>query len=317
MVVLASLGKAAGDTANGGENSADTVFHGEVEKDQDHHLHPPSKWLWGPGAGITLGSFPVFSMWENALPDSLGTFGLDNNYPLQYSDSSELIYRITQKVDPFSMSIPISINYGYWTENSLLSVAINFSTSSKRLQSSLFMQNDSLERRVNLNNTIRFTTLGFGAEVHRSIPRHYFSITGVDQTFFTAALGVSPFSRVTVHNYVSSVENDTIIESVRDSVVAKFSTIAGNGIGASWRLGISSVRKLDKRSNLLIGLCYSGSWFSRFRTENRHLRKEDINPQQSDELLSFVANRIEFTISLLYNLGPETTEIVPDNENLQ
>ncbi|KMQ52380.1 hypothetical protein CHISP_0647 [Chitinispirillum alkaliphilum] len=309
----------AEETAVDMHNSEENIpITEKVQSDTVNSL-PAANYFWGPGVAFTLGGIEAFSLWQAALPDSLGTFGLQKNYPIQYSDSSTLSYQITQKADPFNISIPIGLSVVRATENSMISAGVSFFTTGKKFQSTITIKDDSLEQKLNLGESIRFTSLALEMGIHKAIPQQYFQITGVDNSYFSAALSISPFSRISVGNTVSDASDDNqVANSVRDSVLKNQNSLASNGTALSWKLGITTLRAIDNRSNLKIGLYYSGSWFTRFSKENRELLRGELNPRASraSEPLSFVSNRLELNVSLLYGINSQTEKTRDSYESL-
>ncbi|MDR2577321.1 MAG: hypothetical protein LBC70_00720 [Chitinispirillales bacterium] len=270
---------------------------------------PPPKLtgtLFGFGAALSVGTIPVFTMWQNTLPNMMSDLGITAAFgnDLVPGDTALLRYRVIQAPDEFNFVIPFTLSIHSIRDDHAISLAVSFFQNVKRFQSELsYSGDDTLARRVNLYEMLAYTTVSLEAAYHWSIPPVLFSVDRAQETYFTLGAGVSPFNYFTRSGGVTnrSPEDDERMRAVADTVQKRFSALTTNGMALSWRAGITTVRAYAQGSGLEMGLYYTGSYSTHFSIDGERLMESGVHPvdEEKDRPLTFISNRIEFRVSFL------------------
>jgi hypothetical protein len=268
---------------------------------------------YGFGAGLSLGAIPLFSMWKNALLDSLSRIGIPPSFGSDTSagNTGNLRHNVIEAPEEFNFFIPFQISIYRVKENSSASIGLSFFYNAKQFQAEIVPSLDTSGRTVNIYETMKFYSLTIEASWQAAIPPEYFSIKGSQKTFVSLALGLSPAQYVTRYGDVTATEGDTRMQAVADTVKKKMMPdFSANGASASWRVGISTLKSLQKGSALEMGLYYSGTYSGYFFRDGNKVMKSDIyiGNDEIDNPLSFFSNRIDLKVTYLIPVKKETTK---------
>lgn len=295
-------------------SAQDTVQKGAVT-DQITAAENQNGFQIGAGVGFSIGSIPLFSLWQKSLPDSLSRFGLDVNSGMILpdtlnsveADTNRLTYEIAEKPEVYNITLPLYLSLMHVKDNRMLTLSASFLYTSKQFQAMVYPEPDTLDRRVSISEKMNFYSLALELEYQKAIPAQYFLIEGTDQAFLSAAFSVSPLSTFSKKSQArtSVSPDDTRMQSIRDSIQSRLNPISSTGAALAWRLGISTMKRYQDGGGLQIGLHYSGSWHSFFSDEGAKILNRDIyyKAAKADNPLSFVSNRIELKVSIFRSLG--------------
>jgi hypothetical protein len=95
-----------------------------------------------------------------------------------------------------------------------------------------------------------------------------------------------------------------------DSTIAVLKRIEDNrsfsGFGGSWKIGISSLRRLSPKSGVEIGISYIGRYLGYFTHDKTRMLWKDINPGfgRPDEKVSFLSHTFEISLVLQSGKAP-------------
>ncbi|MCL2218710.1 MAG: hypothetical protein FWC23_02170 [Chitinispirillia bacterium] len=266
---------------------------------------------FGFGAGLSIGSIPVFTMWQNTLPETMGRLGITQNFgadPL-VNDTMPLRYRVSEIPDQFNFTLPLSVSLHSIKPGSAMSFALSFFHNSKQFQSILLFDRDTLNRRISIYETMRYYSLSIEAAYQKAIPPVFFSIDGAQQAYLSMSIGLSPINTFTRDNGVklSAPENDLRMQTLADSVQKSFTGLSSNGMSLIWRFGISTIKSYGQGGGIEMGLYYGGSYASYFYNEGERVNNGQIDPASlnAGKPLSFISNRIEFKAAFLRSSSSE------------
>ncbi|MFP4163188.1 MAG: hypothetical protein ACLFQB_04310 [Chitinispirillaceae bacterium] len=280
----------------------------------------PQGMLLGAGVGFSIGSIPLFTLWQKSLPDSLDHLGLDPQSGTIMPDSSnsieadtnQLSYEITEEPEVYNITLPIYLTAMHVEEDRMISVGASFLYTSKQFQTSVYPEPDTLDRRVNIREKMNFYSLALELAYKKAIPPQYFSIDGTDRAFFTAALSLSPLCAFTKESSASTSipAEDLRMHALRDTIQSRLTPLSSFGAALSWQFGISTLKHSSNGGGLEIGLQYSGSWHSLFSNEGSKVLNRDIyyRAPKANKPLSFISSRIELKVSVFRALGDDQKE---------
>jgi hypothetical protein len=248
------------------------------------------------GIGWGLGSFPVLSDWQNAVPDSAGDI-----LPL---NPDTLGFKITEPVNTYNILFPLYIAYTPFVySKSSVAFEGSFFFIGKSLQATL--QHDTLPAKIIYRQSLNCYGFSAGVFYRHQISERYFRIEKVDRTSFILGLSALP--------YVHLSKSESISPSgISDSVVFAASERLRNfrawGMGGSWRIGVSTQQTLSATSGLEISLSYIGRYMGYFREKSGYLLNNDINPasDNSSARLSSLSNTVEIRLEFLFGKGKKT-----------
>jgi hypothetical protein len=247
---------------------------------------------WGIGAGWALGSFPLYSEWENGLPDSSAEF----------AGSGSIVPKFTvrEAVNSYNIFWPLKASFTpFVNERQALSLegSFFFLFTGKSFLASLLPGGDSLHSSVEVNQSCAAYFFTIGVDYRKTIPEEYFKVEGANRTSAIIGLSITPllhFSKQTSFSY-SNIPDSTIARIEKNIDNRSF-----NGMGCSWKLGISSLRKLSKKSGVEIGITYIGHYMGLFKNGSSPMVWRDLNPGHArpDEKISCISNTFELSIIL-------------------
>ena len=285
-------------------STADTILNGRDTVAAEPTPKMAGK-LVGFGVGLSVGSIALFRMWQDALPTDIGGLRLSPDFgaDLAAGDTALLSYASIETPDQFNFTLPFSLSLYRIKSRSAASLTATFSRNSKQFQASLSSARDSVNRRINILETLSYTTLALEATYMTAIPPAFFSIDGSEQTYLTMSVGAGPVNYLSRKGEVKGNfdEDDPRMTAVRDSVGKMFTTLSSNGMSLTWRIGISAIKNHQRGGGLEIGLYYGGSYTTYFHVDGERIPTGRINANhaKAGKPLSFISNRIEFKVSLM------------------
>lgn len=251
-------------------------------------------------------------MWEKTLPDSLKDFGLlsgsfsispdtaSSDSLTRLGDTSGLRFSIKEKPAIYNLSVPLTLSITKFRERSHFTSALTFSLFSKTQKGSIYVLNDSLDRRVDIRQKFMMYSLTLNFLYGTRINPRYFSIDGVDRTNFMLGVGITPLVSMNRTFSTKRHSDDIRIRSIEDSISSLFKDKHDYGFAANVKTGITTQSHLAK-GGIEVGLFYTLSWYNYFLNDGDRVYRRDLNPSEkdADKPLSFISNRVELTITLI------------------
>jgi hypothetical protein len=241
------------------------------------------------GIGWGLGSFPLLSDWQGALPDSAGTI-----LPL---NPDTLGFKVTEPVNTYNILFPVYLSFTPFVyRKSSVAFEGSFFFIGKSQQATL--QHDTLPAKIDYKQSMNCFGFSAGAFYRHQIDERYFKIDKVDRTSFIFGLSVLPYLHLSKNESISS-------SGINDSVVfaahGRLQNFHAWGMGGSWRIGICSQQTLSATSGIEISLSYIGRYMGVFRENNTYLLNKDINPSADNPAskLSSLSNTVEIRLEFL------------------
>jgi hypothetical protein len=295
-----SIGKMRVQMPDSGRKAA---FH--QEKRIDSLSQPPEDttyrfWnhpYWGIGAGWTLGSFPLYSEWENGLFDSSS----------QIAGPGSIVPKFTvlEPVNSYNIFWPFKLSYTpIVNERNAISLEgeFYFLFTGKTFLASLLPGSDTLHSSVEVNQSCKTYFFTIGLDYRTAIPEEYFKVEGVGRTTAIIGFSITPLLRFSKQTSIS-INNpyNTIPDSTITQIGKSIDNRSFNGMGVSWKLGISSLKKLTKKSGVEIGISYSGHYMGFFKNGPAPMVWKDLNPGhlRPEEKIACISNTFEVSIMLL------------------
>ncbi len=248
------------------------------------------------GAAWGLGSYPLLTEWENALPDSV--------QKILASNPDTLGFAVKEKANSYNILFPIYLSYTPIVhEKSSLGFEASFFYIGKSLQATL--QHDTLAPRIDYKQSMNSLGFSIGSFYRYKINERYFKIDKVDKTCVLLGLSVLPYLHI---DRSTSFSSTGISDSVINGAKARTSDFNAWGMGASWRIGIGSQQILSNSSGMEISISYVGRYAGFFRNGNMYLLNRDINPAMADpdKKLSFVSSTVEIRLDFILGKIPKS-----------
>lgn len=269
---------------------------------------------WGFGAAWTLGSFPLYSLWEQGLPDSLSQLSdvrsraslAELDIAPSDSDSVEIEFEIRERPNAYHVGFPLSVLFVPGSRGARrwkLGAELLFMTKSFVSR----IEDDSAANSIHIRSSMRFVTLSLGAAVHQAVSGEYFTVAGADLSGFQLGLSLHPLSLIHLTTSVTSGNTDIgLFRSLKRDVTGAFRDMTSRGTGISWYTGFSAIRTLSPSGGLEIGVSYSGRWVGMHYDSGRRITRGDINSksERPREALAFTAHRLSLSFHLLRGKQP-------------
>jgi hypothetical protein len=260
---------------------------------------------FGVGIGWGLGSFPVLTQWQNAVPDSTGAI-----LPM---NPDTLGFTITEPVNTYNILFPIYLSYTPFVfSRSSVAFEGSFFFIGKSLQATL--QHDTFPEKINYQQSMNCYGFTAGVFYRRQIGERYFRIEKVDKTFFVFGVSVLPYFHLSKSESISA---SGVSDSVVSAATARLQNFHAWGMGGAWRIGISTQQSLSKTSGMEISLSYIGRYAGEFRKNGAYLLNRDIDPSAEDPgtrlstLSSAVEIRLDFLFGKRQSRSGETSQNTP------
>jgi hypothetical protein len=280
---------------------------GDTASDEDTIIDFNGIWL-GVSIGWTIGSFELVNQWQQALPDSLSHFALNETSFKQtdssvseylYSDTSRIKYLIKELPGAYNISVPLSLYLTSLSETNKKSLLLSFAYVGKTQKSVITGLIDSLSETVNIKQNLRTLLLSLEGNYAFKLPEQYFKVDGVDRSYFTIGISVSSVI-VKISNDIDYSGKSIRMDSIRSAVTAALDDKSAIGAALSFRAGFNTIRALSKKSIVELGISYVISRNDYFYSSGHRLKKAWINPGVKDfnKPLSFYTNKLELTVGI-------------------
>jgi len=269
--------------------------------------------FWGLGIGWTLGSYPLFPIWEKSLAGALGDLSLsspvylklDRELPDSVSDwdTVKLYHRIQEKPNTYNLAFPAGVMFTFHTgERSSWAVDGTFSFLHKTYQASV--EDDSADNRIDIRQTLGHYLFTIGLTWSRSIPSALFSIDKTEKASLALGAAVSPVSYIEARAELSSRRTslDTLFLALKDSIGQQLPRMSAWGLGVSWKIGLATLRRYSDHSGLNAGLYYVGRWLYFFDATENELGR--TGTAADNDVLSCVCHRLLIQVELLRGRKP-------------
>jgi hypothetical protein len=240
------------------------------------------------GFGWGLGAFPLYSDWQQALPDSANAI-----MPIN-PDTFKMTLK--EPVNSYNIILPIYLSYTpYVYRNSSVAFEGSFLYFDKNMNATL--KRDSGDAKIEYQQDLRTLTFSIGAMYRRTIDPQYFKVDNIDKTSFIAGIGIIPIITL---DRTTTTKSSGIPDSVMIAVHSNQKNLSATGMGITWKLGICAQQLFPKSSGMEVSLVYQGRFSGFFRTKDGFLLNNDINPSAANPYnkLSFVFNALEIQVTL-------------------
>ena len=257
------------------------------------------------GIGWTIGDFELLSLWENALPDSFPPFHVyftsdDSSGTPVDGDSLRISFAVKEAPSVYTMSFPLLLTYKSIHENHQLALSLSGSWMRKVFTGVFSTDSDTLPETVDIKETVNIYTVLLSFRWGHSIPAHYFSVEGMEKTFFTAGIDIAPFVGTRIGKSASTAGDKPYLLALKRSFSSSIPRFFhGGAVGG--RFGISMIKRLNARSATDFGLFYTIRGYGYFFEKGNRVFRRDIDPstREDDRPLFWISNRLELSFSLL------------------
>jgi hypothetical protein len=306
-----------GDSVSAGSDSVaytDSILEAADSSDTISLL--ANRHFLGIGFGWTLGNFPLVTLWEQSLPDSLARLGLEPvSIVTDFSDTAQLDtveLRLEENdiPDAYHMTLPVLLSY-HLLPDSTRSIYVYGSGSFIRKSYNASIHTDTTDNRVTINKSFLLTSFFLGATYHQRIPERYFTVTDMDRTFFTLGIGASPAIFYWKRGSVSlNASSSKLLSAIRDSISFVSEDIRSRGYGISWLLGMSFIRGITPKAGIQSGIYYGGNFMGWFRSEGNRVRVGSFDPrkQDADSPVQSISHSIMLRVQVIRRIGPQPVE---------
>lgn len=265
------------------------------------------------GFGWSLGTVKIVDLWQYALPDSLGSFSLTSDaFAVPYDsagpesqtvDTALIAFSVKEQPAPYSMCFPLSLSLMKIRKNGFHSFSLTGSWMRKVYSATIATPNDSLDRKVDyiesINHYSLFASIVYGID----LPEYYFHVEGIERTSFTIGLELSPLLATMINRKVSAPSDDERFIAIKNRIKSPRHRFI-HGTAAAGRIGLSMIKRMDRKNAVQYGIWYSLQWNGYFKEHDERVSFNDIAPayQKKDKLLSWFSSRFELTIAILHHV---------------
>ncbi|MBD3317796.1 MAG: hypothetical protein GF344_18585 [Chitinivibrionales bacterium] len=253
----------------------------------------------GVGVGWAVGGMPVFDLWETGLPEQVTDLS-------RGADSAMATgFGIVEEPNPYNVSFPLTVTYSTpLRDGRRIALAASFAGIRKTFRGTA--ESDSLGTWWERTARLALASASLEGALYVNINDEYFSIDNVDNTSFVLGLGVTPWARLTLYNREQN-------HSIHKSFSREHHY---NGVGASWTLGVSSLKKVSGGNGIEVGVVYQGHRYGYFRGNGGRLNRGALNPndEADGDPLSFTAHRFKIYLQLLFGKKPDHRESIDTNK---
>ena len=201
------------------------------------------------------------------------------------------------------MSFPLSLSLVNIRENGFLSFSLSGSWMRKVFSATIATPNDSLDRKVDyiesINHYSLFALFAYGMD----LPEYYFNVEGIERTSFTIGVELSPLLATMINRKVTAPSDDDRFIAIKNKIKSPRHRYI-HGTAAAGRVGLSMIRRMDRKNAVQYGIWYSLQWNGYFKEDGDRVRINDIAPsyQKRDKLLSWFSSKFELTIAILHRM---------------
>ncbi|MBN1306603.1 MAG: hypothetical protein JXA18_01705 [Chitinispirillaceae bacterium] len=263
------------------------------------------------GIGWSLGGFSLFSLWENALPDSLESLGLTaSSFSIPYDtapgaeqppgDTALLTFSVKERPAVYTMCFPLSLSLVRLGDNNRFAFSLYGSWMRKIFAATIAAAGDSLARKADYRERMNVFSAFFSFAYGRRIPAEYFSIREVQSSYFTAAVEIAPLIACTIRRSVSSPASDKRFGNLHNSISSPSQRFL-HGSAAALRLGLSLVKRLNRNSAIDFGIWYCIQGYGYFLEDGGRVRFTAVDPDnhKKGRPLYWTSNRLEISAALM------------------
>ncbi|MBN1603861.1 MAG: hypothetical protein JW915_19780 [Chitinispirillaceae bacterium] len=295
------------DTDSQKVDSTSKLLSADIEPEEDSIIDFNGTWL-GISLGWTIGSFELVNQWQQALPDSLSHFSLnDTSFKMadstvstyHYSDTSRIKYLIKELPGVYNISVPVSLCLTKISETGKKTLLLSFAYIGKTQKAIITGLTDTLSETVNIKQNLRSVSLSLEGNYSFELPEKYFKVDGVDRSYFTAGISLSSII-VKINNDIDHGGKSIRMDSIRSAVNTVLDDKSAIGAALSFRAGFTTIRALSKKNFVEFGFSYIISRNDYFYSDGHRLKKEWINPGVKDfnKPLNFYTNKIEISVGI-------------------
>ena len=263
------------------------------------------------GFGWSLGGFTLMSLWENALPDSLGSFGLTvSSFSIPYDSSADpaqtqvdtalLSFSVKEEPASYTMCFPVTLSLVRLRENDCFSISLYGSWMRKIFAATIAAVNDSLARKADFREQMNIFSGFLSFAYGRRIPREYFSIQNVERSYFNAAVELAPLISCIIRRNVNAPGSDVRFGQLREKIASPPRRYL-HGRAATLRLGLNLVKRLNANSATNFGIAYCIQGYGYFYEAGNRVAFNTIDPSNGKKgrPLYWVSHRFEISIAIL------------------
>jgi hypothetical protein len=262
------------------------------------------------GIGWMFGGYELLSLWENAQPDSLQHLGLtDSSYRVPFdstlqnsdvTDSALLEFKVKEAPVAYTMSFPVIMSLISLRQERKLSLSLSGSWMRKVFTGTISARGDTLGRNVDFKESVNVYTMLLSLQWGRPIPTRYFSIEGVDRSYFTAGFDLAPMVGVRVRRTATATADFPRFTTIADQISSPPKRFLHGG-AAGIRLGISMLRRLNAASATDFGIWYTIRGYGYFLENGDRVGFTDIDPASKKEgrPLFWISNRLELSFAFM------------------
>lgn len=270
------------------------------------------------GAGWSLGSNRYVKLWESSLPDSLGNWGLTNTsfrfvfdstligpQPNQ-DDTANIAFSVKEKPALYSITFPLSVSLTRLRVDDRIAITLNGSWLHKLFKATVATVGDSVNRKVDISETLNMYSLFIDITYGHVIPPVYFSIDGIDKTYGSVGLGFSPLIFLASHqNVVAYGGNSSRMGRIAERIKSTSVEHAIHGTSAVFHCGLTTLQRLSPRQLLTVDVCFSMNWYGYFYEAGERMYSTNINRTESSDgaPLSWISNRFDLSFSLMRRIA--------------
>ncbi len=251
----------------------------------------------GVGIGWSLGGMPIYESWQGGLIDEASGLPAFTDWV----DSIPIRFNEITTPDEYHTAFPVGVTFvPFVSENSYSAIDLDFRFMTKTQE--LSWKSDSISVDFwNRTRKLRYFDGTVGLTTHLGIRPRYFSVKGVDRTSLVLGTSFCPLSAVQIIREDSSPFLDT----------AYSATDMYYGLGASWKIGVSTLRQTSPGRGLEIGTMYAGFWRGSYTGERDFIRgRLDPGDPNAFDAVRFVTHRFHLYVRLLFGRKPPKTEPV-------
>ncbi|MBN1131079.1 MAG: hypothetical protein JXA71_18970 [Chitinispirillaceae bacterium] len=255
-------------------------------------------WHAGFGGALSLGSLPPLANWKSGLPTSLAGAGLPARMIDNNGDTIPLRFTVKENPDAYNMMFPLSLSLCRLIADRRFGAVVSFAALSKKQNATVEV--DSL-RSVTVGERMRYLAFLFAFDFGTRIPERFFSVDNIDRTDAVIGVAFSPLIALKKSFSVSSDAADGLLAAIADSISSYRNAFDAHGVSLSWRIGVTTLRRVSAAGGVEAGLSYQGFWCTRFRTSSGPLASGEIsnNSAEPEAGVSWFSSRFDITISLI------------------
>ncbi len=262
------------------------------------------------GIGWMFGGYELLSLWENAQPDSLQHLGLtDSSYRVPFDstlqnsetmDSARLTFSVKEAPVVYTMSFPVILSLVSLREERKLALTLSGSWMRKVFTGTISAIGDTTGRNVDFKESINVYTMLLSLQWGRPIPTRYFSIEGVERSYFSAGIDLAPMVAVRIRRTATATADFHRFTTIANQISSPPKRFLHGG-AAGIRLGISMLRRLNAASATDFGIWYTIRGYGYFLENGDRVGFTDIDQasKKEERPLFWLSNRLELSFAFM------------------